>query len=132
MLHEKAQVADPTLVSPGDLMVVPPRAIHTFENASKTEEAELYMTATPGHYIDCESCPKTMAAYVGRLKLSQTSECWLRERRTTRHWTRRTKCISWRSLVPSRRTFHLSRRPSLPESQYINARHTLSLDMHMR
>ncbi|KAL1867266.1 hypothetical protein Daus18300_006385 [Diaporthe australafricana] len=39
-------------VSPGDLMVVPPRAIHTFENASSTEEAELYMTATPGHYID--------------------------------------------------------------------------------
>lgn len=36
-------------------MVVPPRAIHTFENASKTEEAELYMTATPGYYIDCES-----------------------------------------------------------------------------
>lgn len=42
------------LVSPGDLMVVPPRAIHTFENASGTEEAELYMTSTPGHYIDCE------------------------------------------------------------------------------
>ncbi|KAG6361543.1 hypothetical protein INS49_009770 [Diaporthe citri] len=39
-------------VSPGDLMVVPPRAIHNFENASKTEEAELYMTATPGYYID--------------------------------------------------------------------------------
>ncbi|POS79781.1 hypothetical protein DHEL01_v201843 [Diaporthe helianthi] len=41
-----------TKVSPGDLMVVPPRAIHTFENASSTEEAELYMTSTPGHYID--------------------------------------------------------------------------------
>lgn len=69
MLHEKAQVADPALVSPGDLMVVPPRAIHTFENASKTEEAELYMTATPGHYIDCESCPKGMVAYVGKAKI---------------------------------------------------------------
>lgn len=42
-------------------MVVPPRAIHTFENASKTEEAELYMTSTPGYYIDCEFGTKPMA-----------------------------------------------------------------------
>ena len=28
-------------------MVVPPRAIHTFKNASDTEEAEFFMTATP-------------------------------------------------------------------------------------
>lgn len=67
-MHEETQVADPAPVSPGDLMVVPPRAIHTFENASKTEEAELYMTATPGHYIDCESCLKTMAENVGEAK----------------------------------------------------------------
>ncbi|KAJ9151359.1 Cupin [Pleurostoma richardsiae] len=38
--------------SKDDLMVVPPRAIHTFKNASSTEEAELFMTATPGYYID--------------------------------------------------------------------------------
>ncbi|KAB5566461.1 RmlC-like cupin domain-containing protein [Coniochaeta sp. 2T2.1] len=36
----------------GELMVVPPRAIHTFKNASDTEEAEFFMTATPGYYID--------------------------------------------------------------------------------
>lgn len=29
-------------------MVVPPRATHSFANASETEEAEVYMTATPG------------------------------------------------------------------------------------
>lgn len=50
----EGRIADMALVSPGDLMVVPPRAIHTFENASGTEEAELYMTSTPGHYIDCK------------------------------------------------------------------------------
>lgn len=54
------------LVSPGDLMVVPPRAIHTFENASGTEEAELYMTATPGYYIDCEFCMKPTRGVVSR------------------------------------------------------------------
>jgi quercetin dioxygenase-like cupin family protein len=32
----------------GDLIVVPPRAIHTFKNASETEDAEFFMTATPG------------------------------------------------------------------------------------
>ncbi|EAA29579.1 RmlC-like cupin [Neurospora crassa] len=36
----------------GDLMTVPPGAIHTFKNASKTEACEVYMTATPGHYVD--------------------------------------------------------------------------------
>lgn len=34
--------------SAGDLMTVPPGAIHTFKNASETEDAECYMTATPG------------------------------------------------------------------------------------
>ena len=40
--------------SAGDLMTVPPGAVHTFKNASDTEECECYMTATPGHYVDCE------------------------------------------------------------------------------
>lgn len=40
--------------SEGDLMSVPPGAIHTFKNASETEDCECYMTATPGHYVDCE------------------------------------------------------------------------------
>ncbi|KAM0508704.1 hypothetical protein ACHAP9_005750 [Verticillium nonalfalfae] len=31
----------------GELMVVPPRAVHTFSNPSVTEGAEFYMTATP-------------------------------------------------------------------------------------
>lgn len=30
------------------MMVVPPRATHSFANTSETEEAEIYMTATPG------------------------------------------------------------------------------------
>lgn len=34
----------------GSMMVVPPRAAHSFSNPSKTEEAEVYMTATPGMY----------------------------------------------------------------------------------
>lgn len=34
----------------GDLMVVPPRAIHTFKNASETEAAEFFMTSTPGKF----------------------------------------------------------------------------------
>ncbi|KAK4219981.1 auxin-binding protein ABP20 [Rhypophila decipiens] len=38
--------------SAGDLMTVPPRAIHTFKNASETEDCECYMTATPAHYVD--------------------------------------------------------------------------------
>ncbi|KAK3384544.1 RmlC-like cupin domain-containing protein [Lasiosphaeria ovina] len=38
--------------SAGDLMTVPPRAIHTFKNASETEGCECYMTATPAHYVD--------------------------------------------------------------------------------
>lgn len=69
ILQEKTQVADPVPVSPGDLMVVPPRAIHTFENASKTEEAELYMTATPGYYIDCESGTKFVTLRVGKANM---------------------------------------------------------------
>lgn len=32
----------------GDLMVVPPRAIHTFSNPSDSEDAEFFMTSTPG------------------------------------------------------------------------------------
>ncbi|KAK3381392.1 RmlC-like cupin domain-containing protein [Podospora didyma] len=36
----------------GDLMTVPPRAVHTFKNPSETETCECYMTATPGHYVD--------------------------------------------------------------------------------
>ncbi|KAH8897108.1 RmlC-like cupin [Thozetella sp. PMI_491] len=38
--------------SAGDMMMVPPRAIHTFKNPSETEECECYMTATPGYYVD--------------------------------------------------------------------------------
>ncbi|KAL1841655.1 hypothetical protein VTJ49DRAFT_6761 [Mycothermus thermophilus] len=38
--------------SVGDMMTVPPGAVHTFKNASATEPAECYMTATPGHYVD--------------------------------------------------------------------------------
>ncbi|KAF4820852.1 hypothetical protein CGCSCA4_v009033 [Colletotrichum siamense] len=36
----------------GELMVVPPRAIHTFANPSETEPAEFFMTSTPGYYMD--------------------------------------------------------------------------------
>ena len=36
--------------SEGDLITVPPGAIHTFKNASETEDCECYMTATPGKY----------------------------------------------------------------------------------
>ena len=32
----------------GELMVVPPTAVHTFLNASEDEDAEFFMTATPG------------------------------------------------------------------------------------
>lgn len=32
----------------GDLMTVPPGAVHTFKNGSETEACECYMTATPG------------------------------------------------------------------------------------
>ncbi|KAL2264768.1 hypothetical protein VTJ83DRAFT_7278 [Remersonia thermophila] len=38
--------------SVGDVMTVPPGAVHTFRNASPTQPAECYMTATPGHYVD--------------------------------------------------------------------------------
>ncbi|KAK0629148.1 RmlC-like cupin domain-containing protein [Bombardia bombarda] len=38
--------------SAGDLMTVPPRAVHTFKNPSETEDCECYMTATPAHYVD--------------------------------------------------------------------------------
>ncbi|CAJ2505251.1 Uu.00g126450.m01.CDS01 [Anthostomella pinea] len=36
----------------GEMVTVPPRAVHTFRNASETESAELFMTATPGYYMD--------------------------------------------------------------------------------
>ncbi|KAK8038009.1 hypothetical protein PG994_014776 [Apiospora phragmitis] len=32
----------------GEMVTVPPRAVHTFKNASDTEDAEFFMTATPG------------------------------------------------------------------------------------
>ncbi|KAK7966590.1 uncharacterized protein PG986_000867 [Apiospora aurea] len=31
----------------GEMVTVPPRAVHTFKNASQTEDAEFFMTATP-------------------------------------------------------------------------------------
>jgi mannose-6-phosphate isomerase-like protein (cupin superfamily) len=46
----------------GDLMTVPPGAVHTFKNASETEDCECYMTATPGHYADCKSWVSRLAA----------------------------------------------------------------------
>lgn len=36
-------------------MVAPPRASHSFENASASEEAEVYMTATPGKLDNTKS-----------------------------------------------------------------------------
>lgn len=43
--------ADGAIDAPqGSLMVAPPRASHSFENVSETEEAEIYMTATPGKF----------------------------------------------------------------------------------
>ncbi|KZL64333.1 cupin 2 conserved barrel domain protein [Colletotrichum incanum] len=41
----------------GQLMVVPPRAIHTFTNPSETEPAEFFMTSTP----DFRTMSKTVA-----------------------------------------------------------------------
>ncbi|KAK4190942.1 hypothetical protein QBC35DRAFT_460649 [Podospora australis] len=38
--------------SAGDMMTVPPGAVHTFRNASETEDCAAYMTATPGYYVD--------------------------------------------------------------------------------
>jgi hypothetical protein len=38
-------------------MTVPPRAIHTFKNASDTEPAEFFMTATPGKRYLCSNGP---------------------------------------------------------------------------
>lgn len=32
----------------GEMVTVPPRAVHTFKNASDAEDAEFFMTATPG------------------------------------------------------------------------------------
>ncbi len=34
----------------GDLMTVPPGAIHTFKNASETEDCACYMSSTPGEF----------------------------------------------------------------------------------
>lgn len=39
-------------------MVAPPRASHSFENASATEEAEVYMTATPGEFPNAKAKQK--------------------------------------------------------------------------
>lgn len=36
-------------------MVVPPRAFHTFKNPSDEEDAEFFMTATPGKPRSLES-----------------------------------------------------------------------------
>lgn len=35
----------------GNVMIVPPKAIHTFSNPSDTEDAEIYMTSTPGEWV---------------------------------------------------------------------------------
>lgn len=40
----------------GELMVVPPRAIHTFANPSETEPAEFFMTSTPGKLLPVVIC----------------------------------------------------------------------------
>lgn len=40
-------------------MTVPPRAIHTFKNASDTEPAEFFMTATPGKCLSLSSLLQT-------------------------------------------------------------------------
>lgn len=51
----------------GSMMVAPPRAAQSFENASQTEEAEIYMTATPGMFCRnrlfslSPSCPFPLA-----------------------------------------------------------------------
>lgn len=57
----------------GDLMTVPPGAIHTFKNASDTEDCACYMTATPGHYVDCESC--AYCCVMSTNKSYKTLEC---------------------------------------------------------
>lgn len=41
----------------GSMMVAPPRAAQSFENASQTEEAEIYMTATPGMFYQNDLPP---------------------------------------------------------------------------
>ena len=46
----------------GQLMVVPPRAIHTFQNPSETEDAEFFMTATPGASSRHHCCSQMTAA----------------------------------------------------------------------
>jgi mannose-6-phosphate isomerase-like protein (cupin superfamily) len=61
----------------GELMVVPPRAVHTFSNASETEPAEFFMTSTPGYYIDCESCQPTTWC-IDDTDLVQILGCWAR------------------------------------------------------
>ncbi|OHE94262.1 hypothetical protein CORC01_10422 [Colletotrichum orchidophilum] len=40
----------------GQLMVVPPRAIHTFSNPSDTVPAEFFMTSTPGMHFSFPPC----------------------------------------------------------------------------
>lgn len=47
-------------------MVVPPRAIHTFMNPSDEEDAEFFMTATPGKLV---SSPPPQ--YVARTRRSE-------------------------------------------------------------
>ncbi|KAI0009144.1 RmlC-like cupin domain-containing protein [Xylariaceae sp. FL0662B] len=39
-------------VAAGEMVAVPPRAPHTFRNKSADVDAEVFMTATPGFYID--------------------------------------------------------------------------------
>ncbi|KAK1759485.1 hypothetical protein QBC47DRAFT_372097 [Echria macrotheca] len=56
----------------GDLMTVPPGAIHTFKNASETEDAACYMTATPGHYVDYFRMLAKATSDGGKLNPSET------------------------------------------------------------
>ncbi|TDZ16909.1 hypothetical protein Cob_v010075 [Colletotrichum orbiculare MAFF 240422] len=53
----------------GQLMAVPPRAIHTFGNASETTPAEVFITCTPGYYMDCKSnnSPDETSANCGQI-----------------------------------------------------------------
>ena len=49
----------------GDLMTVPPGAVHTFKNASETEDCECYMTATPGNLPSSPPCRSDRMANLG-------------------------------------------------------------------
>ncbi|ORY61282.1 RmlC-like cupin domain-containing protein [Pseudomassariella vexata] len=57
----------------GEMMTVPPRAIHTFQNASQEEEAEFFMTATPGYYMDYFRMMSKVTSEGKRLTPEQTN-----------------------------------------------------------